>query len=86
MQFKPYGIEKLNVQELKVDLLSVSAHKINGPKGIGFFYAKSGIKLAPHFFGGEQERKRRAGTENVPAIAGFLEAVKLVQSEQICKK
>jgi cysteine desulfurase len=80
-----FGIEKLNVQELKLDLLSVSAHKINGPKGIGFLYAKSGIKLAPHFFGGEQERKRRAGTENVPAIAGFLEAVKLVQSEQISR-
>ena len=77
-----FGIEKLNVQELKLDLLSVSAHKINGPKGIGFLYAKSGVKLAPHFFGGEQERKRRAGTENVPAIAGFLEAVKLVQNEQ----
>ena len=72
-------------EELKLDLLSVSAHKINGPKGIGFLYAKSGIKLAPHFFGGEQERKRRAGTENVPAIAGFLEAVKLVQSEQISR-
>ena len=80
-----FGIEKLNVQELKIDLLSVSAHKINGPKGIGFLYAKSGIKLAPHFFGGEQERKRRAGTENVPAIAGFLEAVKLAQSEQISR-
>ena len=80
-----YGIEKLNVQELKLDLLSVSAHKISGPKGIGFLYAKSGIKLAPHFFGGEQERKRRAGTENVPAIAGFLEAVKLAQSEQIAR-
>ena len=46
---------------------------------------ESGIKLAPHFFGGEQERKRRAGTENVPAIAGFLEAVKLAQSEQISR-
>ena len=80
-----YGIEKLNVEELNLDLLSVSAHKINGPKGIGFLYAKSGIKLAPHFFGGEQERKRRAGTENVPAIAGFLEAVKLVQSEQMTR-
>ena len=65
---------------MKVDLLSVSAHKINGPKGIGFLYAKSGMKLSPHFFGGEQERKRRAGTENVPAVAGFLEAVKIAQS------
>jgi len=77
-----FGIEKLNVKDLKVDLLSVSAHKINGPKGIGFLYVKSGIKLSPRLFGGEQERKRRAGTENVPAIAGFLEAVNIVQKEQ----
>ncbi|WP_428909225.1 cysteine desulfurase family protein [Niallia sp. Krafla_26] len=77
-----YGIEKLSVKELKVDLLSVSAHKINGPKGIGFLYAKKGIQLSPRLFGGEQERKRRAGTENVPAIAGFFEAVKKIQNEQ----
>jgi cysteine desulfurase len=81
-----FGIEKLSVKELNVDLLSVSAHKINGPKGIGFLYVKSGIKLSPHFFGGEQERKRRAGTENVPAIAGFLEAVNIVQSEQATRR
>ena len=54
-------------------------------KELGFLYAKSGVKLAPHFFGGEQERKRRAGTENVPAIAGFLEAVKIAQSEQMSR-
>ena len=66
-----YGIENIDVNELKVDLLSVSAHKINGPKGIGFLYARNGVKLSPRLFGGEQERKRRAGTENVPSIAGF---------------
>ena len=66
----------LNVTELKLDLLSVSAHKINGPKGIGFLYAKSGIKLSPHFFGGEQERKRRAGTENVPVDCRFFGSCK----------
>ncbi|WP_338470353.1 cysteine desulfurase family protein [Niallia sp. XMNu-256] len=77
-----FGIEKVSVRELKVDLLSVSAHKINGPKGIGFLYAKNGVKLSPRLFGGEQERKRRAGTENVPAIAGFLEAVTLIDKEQ----
>ncbi|SEM31600.1 cysteine desulfurase [Mesobacillus persicus] len=72
-----YGVENLNVQELKVDMLSVSAHKINGPKGIGFLYVRDGIQLSQLAFGGEQERKRRAGTENVPAIAGFCEAVKI---------
>lgn len=72
-----YGVENLNVQDLKVDMLSVSAHKINGPKGIGFLYVQDGIQLSQLAFGGEQERKRRAGTENVPAIAGFCEAVKI---------
>ncbi|NMD70592.1 cysteine desulfurase [Bacillus sp. DNRA2] len=76
-----YGLEKINVKEQKIDLLSVSSHKINGPKGIGFLFAKSGIKLFPQSFGGEQERKRRAGTENVPAIVGFHEAVKIAQAK-----
>jgi cysteine desulfurase len=76
-----YGVEKLDVQELKVDMLSVSAHKINGPKGVGFLYVRDGISLSQRAFGGEQERKRRAGTENVPAIAGFREAVKIALEE-----
>ena len=77
-----YGIENIIVTELKVDLLSVSAHKINGPKGMGFLYARNGVKLSPRLFGGEQERKRRAGTENVPSVTGFLEAVKIAQAEK----
>lgn len=76
-----YGMEKIDVADFGVDLLSVSAHKVNGPKGIGFLYAKSNIKLSPRMFGGEQERKRRAGTENVSSIAGFHEAVLLAQAE-----
>ncbi|PLR79946.1 cysteine desulfurase NifS [Bacillus canaveralius] len=76
-----YGVETLDVNELSVDLLSVSAHKINGPKGIGFLYSREGVKLSPRTFGGEQERKRRAGTENVAAIAGFREAVIISQTE-----
>jgi cysteine desulfurase len=81
-----YGLEKINVQELRVDLLSVSAHKINGPKGIGFLYAHSDVKLSSRLFGGEQERKRRAGTENVPSIAGFQEAVRITQKEMEAKR
>ncbi|MBG9445676.1 cysteine desulfurase family protein [Cytobacillus firmus] len=81
-----YGIEKIDVQELRVDLLSVSAHKINGPKGIGFLYAHPDVKLASRLFGGEQERKRRAGTENVPSIAGFQEAVRISQKEMEAKR
>ncbi|HAQ07872.1 MAG TPA: cysteine desulfurase NifS, partial [Bacillus bacterium] len=81
-----YGIEKLDVDELKVDLLSVSAHKINGPKGIGFLYIREGIKIARQLFGGEQERKRRAGTENVAAIAGFREAVNISMHQLASKR
>lgn len=76
-----YGLEKINVKESKIDLLSVSAHKINGPKGVGFLYARGGIKLAPRQYGGEQEKKRRAGTENVASIAALYEAVKISQKE-----
>lgn len=77
-----YGLENLDVRELNVDLMSVSSHKINGPKGIGFLYVKKDTYLAPIFYGGEQERKRRAGTENVPAIAGFAEAVKIAAEQR----
>lgn len=75
-----YGLVPLSVDELHVDLLSVSSHKINGPKGIGFLFQKKGTKLSPQLFGGQQEKKRRAGTENVPATIAFAEAVKI--SEQ----
>lgn len=75
-----YGLVPLLVDELYVDLLSVSSHKINGPKGIGFLFQKKGTKLSPQLFGGQQEKKRRAGTENVPATIAFAEAVKI--SEQ----
>ena len=70
-----YGVENLDVENLHVDLLSVSAHKINGPKGIGFLYQKTGTPLASYAYGGAQEKKRRAGTENVPAVLGFATAV-----------
>ncbi len=80
-----YGVVKINVNELGIDLLSVSAHKINGPKGIGFLYIRDGIKHKPHQLGGDQERKRRAGTESVPAIAGFAEAVKIAQQSLLEK-
>ncbi|MBQ0139654.1 MAG: cysteine desulfurase [Kurthia sp.] len=74
-----FGIEKIDVNELKIDLLSASAHKLNGPKGLGILYQRDGIALQSLILGGEQERKRRAGTENVPAIVGFAKAVELAQ-------
>ncbi|XJZ26327.1 cysteine desulfurase family protein [Bacillota bacterium Lsc_1132] len=77
-----YGIETIDVNESHIDLLSVSAHKINGPKGIGFLYCRENVKLAPRSFGGDQERKRRAGTENVASIGAFREAVLISQAER----
>lgn len=74
-----YGVVPIDVSELNVDLLSVSAHKLNGPKGIGFLYQRKGVVTSPLIYGGEQERKRRAGTENVPGIVAFAEAVRIAQ-------
>ncbi len=74
-----YGSLKIDVNELNIDLLSATSHKINGPKGIGFLYQRKGIYLKPIFYGGQQERKKRAGTENVPAIIAFAKAVQLKQ-------
>ena len=65
----------LDVVKMNIDLLSTSAHKINGPKFLGFLYEKNSLNLPPLVYGGEQETKRRAGTENVPGIAGFDEAI-----------
>ncbi|MFO1443038.1 cysteine desulfurase [Bacillus sp. Bva_UNVM-123] len=81
-----FGLEKIDVKEMRIDLLSVAAHKINGPKGIGFLYAQKDLKLSSRVIGGDQERKRRAGTENVPYIAGFGEAVRIVQQEREKKR
>ncbi|MCE4046934.1 MULTISPECIES: cysteine desulfurase family protein [Bacillaceae] len=81
-----YGMEEIDVKKQHINLLSVSSHKINGPKGIGFLYIENGIQLSPRLFGGEQERKRRAGTENVPAVAGFQLAAEIAISERQEKK
>lgn len=66
-----YGQLPIQVDELHIDMLSSSAHKLNGPKGIGFLYIRKGVKIRSFVHGGAQERKRRAGTENVPGIVGY---------------
>ncbi len=71
-----YGHVPINVDDLHIDMLSASAHKLHGPKGVGFLYIHKGVKIRSFIHGGAQERGRRAGTENVPGIVGFGAAVK----------
>jgi len=81
-----FGKLRINVREMNIDLLSASAHKIGGPKGVGFLYVRERIKLKPLIHGGGQERGLRSGTENVPGIMGFgkaLEIIKKVDSSKI---
>ncbi|KNX33403.1 MULTISPECIES: cysteine desulfurase family protein [Bacillus amyloliquefaciens group] len=77
-----FGYMPIDVKKSRIDMLSVSGHKLNGPKGTGFLYVNQEVKLSPILLGGEQERKRRAGTENVPGIAGLKEAVVLSNRER----
>ncbi len=70
-----FGHLPINVDECHIDMLSASGHKLNGPKGIGFLYIRKGVKVRSFVHGGAQERKRRAGTENVPGIVGLGAAV-----------
>ena len=73
-----FGQEPIQVDEMNIDMLSSSGHKLNGPKGIGFLYIRKGVKIRSFVHGGAQERKRRAGTENVPGIAGLSLAAKTI--------
>lgn len=73
-----YGKYKIYPQRMKIDLLSVSGHKIHGPKGTGFLYVNDKVKIRPIIFGGGQQGNLRSGTENVPGIAGLAKAVELV--------
>ena len=75
-----YGQVPIDVQAMNIDMLSASGHKLNGPKGIGFLYIKKGLKLRSLIHGGAQERKRRAGTENVTGIVGLGKAIEIAMA------
>ena len=75
-----FGHLPIDVDAMNIDMLSASGHKLHGPKGIGFLYIRKGLKLRSFIHGGGQERKRRAGTENVPGIVGLGKAVSIAAS------
>ncbi len=77
-----FGHISLDVEEMKIDLLSASGHKIHGPKGIGFLYIRGKVKLSSLIHGGAQERGKRAGTHNVPGIVGFAAAAKKAERDR----
>ena len=76
-----YGKYRIHPKKMGIDLLSVSGHKIHGPKGIGFLYCDSKVKIKPILFGGGQQRDLRSGTENVPGIVGLAEATKEIYTD-----
>jgi len=80
------GVMPLSLASMPADLVSFSAHKINGPKGVGALYVGKGVPLSPRLFGGSQERNKRAGTENVPGIVGFAKAVELATDDVNAKR
>ena len=76
-----YGKFKIHPKKLKIDMMSVSSHKIHGPKGVGFLYVDEKVKIKPIMFGGGQQSGIRSGTENVPGIAGMAKAVELIYQD-----
>lgn len=77
------GHVEIDVKKMNVDLLSCSAHKIYGPKGVGFLYIKKGTKITPLFHGGDQEMRKRASTYNTPGIIGFAKAIEIAKKEMV---
>lgn len=81
-----YGHLRINVDELGIDMLSASGHKINGPKGVGIMYIRNSVRIGSFIHGGAQERGRRAGTHNTPGIVGFAKATELADAKLESRK
>ena len=81
-----YGHVRINVDELGIDMLSASGHKINGPKGVGIMYIRNSVKIGSFIHGGAQERGRRAGTHNTPGIVGFAKATEIADAKLESRK
>lgn len=81
-----FGKYKIVPKKMGIDMMSVSGHKIHGPKGTGFLYVRDGVKIRPILFGGGQQRGMRSGTENVPGIAGLGQAVRLMYQDHTAKR
>lgn len=81
-----FGHEPIDVNDLQIDLLSASAHKLNGPKGIGLLYVRETVKIGSFVHGGGQERGKRAGTINTPGVVGFAKAVEIAKANMESKK
>ena len=76
-----FGKFRINPKKMNIDLLSVSGHKIHGPKGVGFLYINEKIKIKPIIFGGGQQKGMRSGTENVPGVAGLAKAIEMIYAD-----
>lgn len=79
MQFKQFGNTPIDVEKMNIDMLSMSGHKINAPKGVGALYIKNGIEITKFINGGHQEKDKRAGTENVPGIVALGKACEIAR-------
>ena len=76
-----FGKFRIYPKRMNIDLLSVSGHKIHGPKGVGFLYINEKIKIKPIIFGGGQQKGMRSGTENVPGVAGLAKAIEMIYAD-----
>ena len=82
--FKPWAITRINLSKLKIHFVVCAAHKLHGPKGVGFLHVNHRVKIKPMIYGGSQERNMRGGTENVYGIIGLAKALEIAYARNGC--